>query len=410
MQRRVGDGHPDLARAGVVPAAGTEVADELGADLAALVARLDVDAILTEAARQLLAGSGLPVALVGHAEGGDRITVRTTAGTSTSMFAGLVVPRGHGLGGKVIALRRAQTTDDYLANPSITHDFDRPVAAESLRGMTAVPIATPRRLHGVLYGASREHGPIGDRAADEVTRIAASTGVALDVAERATHATEVAVHEERRRLAIGLHDSVGAMLYAISAGARRLADEVADHGDIADHARDIEDRAASAAVALRRSLRALHSTPEELALSVALSADCRAFTDRTGIPAHLVTLTDLPALTPERSDALAAGVREALVNVEKHAGAATVAVTVAARDGGVMVAVADDGAGLRSGPTRPAADATDPTPTTAGARAELHSSGLGLEAVAVRLARVGGDLHLGAGDDGGTTARMWVPC
>jgi signal transduction histidine kinase len=397
MQARAGHERPAPLPA-TVGRVGGEEADELGMQLAALVARLDVDAILTEAARQLLAGSGLPVALVGHAQGGDRITIRTTAGTSTPLFDGLVVPRGHGLGGKVIALRRAQGTDDYLANPSITHDFDRPVAAESLRGMTAVPIAGTRRLHGVLYGASRDHGPIGDRAADEITRIADRAGIALDVAERATHATEVAVHEERRRLAIGLHDSVGAMLYAISAGARRLADEVADLGEIAEHARDIEDRAASAAIALRRSLRALHSTPEELALSVALSADCRAFTARTGIPAHVVTLTDLPALTPERSDALAAGVREALVNVEKHAGAATVAVTVAARDAGVMVAVADDGAGLH--------DRSDDT----GAAPDLHSSGLGLETVAVRLARVGGHFHLGSGDDGGTTARMWVPC
>jgi LuxR family transcriptional regulator, regulator of acetate metabolism len=394
-----------------------ERSDDLVEHFARLVRSLDPQTVLESAARELVRRSGLPVALVGHSAAADRLVISATDGTTSEAFRGLVVPAGCGLGGKVVAMGKAQVTVDYLSNPSITHDFDAPVAAEALRAMVAVPIRSSRRFHGVLYGAARRAGPLGDDAADAITEIADHAGVALDVAERAGQATEVAVHEERRRLAIGLHDSVGALLYAISASARQLATAVDGLGDVAEQARDIDDRAASAAVALRRALRTLHATPEELALSVELSADCKAFEARTGTTAHLMILTDLPVLSAERTGSLVAGVREALVNVEKHAAAATVVVTVAARDGGVMIAVADDGTGLegaeipgltaatsRDVPVRPAAG------EGAGSRARAHSTGLGLEAAAVRLARVGGWLHLGANDDGGVTTRMWVPC
>jgi signal transduction histidine kinase len=82
--------------------------------------------------------------------------------------------------------------------------------------------------------------------------------------------------------------------------------------------------------------------------------------------------------------------REALLNIEKHAKASSVVVTLGGDDDGVAMVVTDDGVGLRQqpGPDR----------------------GIGLDCIVERLQRVGGTGMLTAGDDGGCMIRAWVPC
>ena len=89
-------------------------------------------------------------------------------------------------------------------------------------------------------------------------------------------------------------------------------------------------------------------------------------------------------LDAERTNLLTGAVREGLLNVEKHAGASTVVVSIGPVDGGVQVAVADDGglpgedaveaptargwacACSRSGPRGSAAGSASCTTRTAG--------------------------------------------
>ena len=63
----------------------------------------------------------------------------------------------------------------------------------------------------------------------------------------------------------------------------------------------------------------------------------------TGVPARLVQLGDVRPLDVERTTLLVAAVREGLLNAEKHAQAGTVVVSLGEVDGGVQVAVVDDG-------------------------------------------------------------------
>jgi signal transduction histidine kinase len=356
-------------------------------DFGALLALLDPDVALQQAAQLVTAEVGLPVGFVAVPSGPDAVLICRSQGTRTKALHGVLVPAGFGLGGKVAASGAPAWVRDYCTNGSITHHFDPPVQAEGLQGMIAVPLRRDGTFYGVLYGADRQERDFGARAAGAMEAVAAKATLALQVAERTRHAAEIAVHQERLRLSIALHDSVGALLFAIGAGARELAAVADVMPGIAERALEIESRAASAALALRRSLRALHSTPEELALAVALQSDCSAFQERTGIRARAIALTELPPLPAGVTQALVAAVREALLNVEKHAAAGSVMVTVAAHAGGVAVAVADDGQGPRGG-----------------------GDGLGLEAAAVRLGRVGGTLHLTGNDDGGATLRAWIPC
>ncbi len=133
----------------------------------------------------------------------------------------------------------------------------------------------------------------------------------------------------------------------------------------------------------------LHQPPEDKAVGVALQGDCIDFTARSGVVAELVGLGDLPLLDVARTDVLRRTAREALLNVEKHAAAHSVVVSLYRAEDGVGLAVADDG--------------------TTGDIASEDQRGLGLRFIAERVERVGGRLSWTTNEEGGSTVRAWVP-
>jgi signal transduction histidine kinase len=365
------------------------VLSELGREHAELVTILDRGAAL-RSGLALLAGPGGEgdVAWVAEPTGTGGLALHQVLGDRTGILRGLLVPAGMGLTGKVHLTMAPYWVDDYFVAGSITHTFDRHIDHEGVRRLLAVPLLREREVIGVLALGARDTGRFGDRAVSRVTAVADEMALAVSVAERARLAREVAVHEERSRVAAELHDSVGALLFAIGSGVASLAESAADP-ELRARLDRLQSQAADATSALRESLRTLRASPSALALSVALRADCAAFSDRTGLPAELVMLDDdPPVLPPSRNEVLLAGVREALLNVEKHARASIVVVTVSRRGTGIAVAVTDDGVGL--GPE--------------------HVHGLGLTASGEALARLGGTLSVTSDAPGGTTWCARLPC
>jgi signal transduction histidine kinase len=362
----------------------------LDREYAEILALLDRTAAVQRMVTNVPYLAGVDVAFVGEPAGEDRIVLRHTVNiTTTDLVEGLVVPAGTGLGGKVLTARRPLWVSDYCAARDITHHFKTQAAAEGVKAMIAVPIVHDGQLLGVLYGANRYVTSFGDRTAQALEHVAARTAAAQIVAERARHAAEVAVHEERRRLALQLHDTVGATLFTLGAGIRRLGAEPGLDPEVRTRVSAMEQQAVEAAAALRGSLRVLSATPEQVALGVALREHCRAFQDRSGITTRMIVLTELPTLPASRISALTDAAREALLNAEKHAEAQSVVVSVFAMRDGLAISVSDDGVGL--------------------ADDYLGRAGLGLTSITDRLARVGGSMTIGRNEDGGVTIQAWVP-
>jgi signal transduction histidine kinase len=366
-----------------------DVLHQLSAEYASTLALLDRTAAVRRVVMNAPTLAGVEIAWVGQPDGAEQIVLGNTVNTATDVVDGLVVPVGAGLGGKVVAARRPLWVSDYLSAPDITHHFDTQAQVEGVKAMIAVPIMHDGQMMGVLYGANRHAAPFGDRAAAALEELAAQTAVAQVVVERARHAAEVAVHEERRRLAVELHDTVGAMLFTLRAGIRQLGDEPLLDEAVRTRLSTIEDQVVEASAALRGSLHVLHAPPAQVALGSGLREQCRAFTTRTGVDARVITLTELPSLPRSAIQVLTNAAREALHNVEKHARAQSVVVSVFAMRSGVAVTVSDDGVGLP----------------------DCHGTGvgLGLPSMSERLARLGGSLTIGSNDDGGVTVQAWVP-
>ncbi len=363
----------------------------LDRQIAHVIALLDRDVVLREMVRLLTDEFGLHCAWIAERLGcDDGVRIRHTSGERTEHLRGVMLRTGCGLGGKVFALGGVEWVDDYLASAAITHHYDGPVAAASIQRMIAAPIASDGKTVGVLLGGLREGGTFGNRAAAIVETVAERTSQALLVAERARQAAALAVQEERQRMALDLHDTVGAMLFAITAGVRSASDHSPMDGDLRARLHAIERQASEAATTLRESLRALRTPPEQLALGAALRAACCGFEERSGLSAELVMLDAVVPVDEPRLKALIAAAKEGLLNVEKHARASQVVVTVAAMHDGVALTVTDDGAGFPGGADEP------------------DRRGFGLDAIGDALAQVGGRLQL-SGDDGGVSFRAWVP-
>jgi signal transduction histidine kinase len=361
---------------------------ELDEDYATVLSLLDRRTAFRSVLASLPDAIGIDAAWIGELDEAGNMVLGHAVQTRTDAVDGLVVPPGIGLGGRVIQSRRPEWVPNYPVSAHLS-PFTAQADREGVKGMVAVPIVHAGRVLGVLYGANREETTYGDSAVGVLESAARRAADAAVVEERARHSAEVAVHEERRRLALQLHDTVGAMLFTIGAGVRRLSDCVEHDPALRAQLDAIERQASEATAVFRESLQALHASPEAVALAVALRADCRSFGERAGVPARMVVLDDIPPLHASRAKALADVVREALLNVEKHARADSVLVSVFCAHGGVTVAVADDGVGLRPGDSDP--------------------PGLGLAAMADVLGRVGGYLTVGGNDDGGVTVRAWVP-
>jgi signal transduction histidine kinase len=362
-------------------------------DYARVLSMLDRRAAFRSVLTRLPDEIGVDVAWLGELDEDGNVTLGHAVHARTDVLFGLVVPPGVGLGGQVLLTGRPQWVSNYpVANE--LRPFSAQANREGIKGMIAVPLIHANRYLGVLYAGNRNEANYGDITVRALEESAARAAAAAVVAERARHSAEVAVHEERRRLALQLHDTVGAMLFTIGAGVRRLGDELSDAPGLRERLATIERQATEAGAVLRESLKALHAPPDSVALSVALRADCRAFEERTGIPVRFVVLDDPPPLHASRAGALASAVREALLNVEKHAQAHSVLVSVFRNtSGGVTVTVYDDGVG----------------PEATAKAITKESTGLGIAAVTDRLGRVGGQLVIGRNDDGGTTIRATVP-
>jgi signal transduction histidine kinase len=128
---------------------------------------------------------------------------------------------------------------------------------------------------------------------------------------------------------------------------------------------------------------------------VATQRDLNAFADRTGLAAHLL-VEGRPIQLPTALERAALNcLRQALFNIERHASARTVVVTLDYRSDRVCLVVQDDGLGL----------ATDFEPRVVPAK-DHH---WGFSSMARQVEQLGGSVQLRGVEGGGAQLRVQLP-
>jgi PAS domain S-box-containing protein len=224
-------------------------------------------------------------------------------------------------------------------------------------------------------------------------------GTVIDITERKQAEAEVrdlsgrlirAHEEERARLARELHDDVTQRLARLAIDAGRV-EGGANGISPTETVRSIRDGLVRLSEDVHILSYRLHpAVLEDLGLAEALKAECERFSRREAVPAS-VTLRELPPAVPrETALCLFRVTQEALRNAALHARARTVKVLLRALEGGLELAVRDDGAGFVPSLQRE------------------HPS-LGLASMRERVRLLEGELDIDSAPGQGTTILVWVP-
>lgn len=294
-------------------------------------------------------------------------------------------PEGRGILGLLIVEPRPIRLSDLAEHPD---SYGFPPNHPPMRSFLGVPIRVRDQAFGNLYLTEKEGG--GDFTADDeelVVALAAAAAVAVENARLHARVRELAVVEDRERIARDLHDTVIQRLFATGMALQATGRLAADRPDLADRLdRSVEDldvtirEIRSSIFALQEPQRGGGGLRGDAA---ALSRDAAAslgFQPRVRFDGPVDA-----AVSEGIADHLLATLREALANVARHAQATRVDVHVEAGDD-LLLRVADDGVGIseRPGP-----------------------SGQGLKNMAARADALGGTLELHDGFDGRGTELVW---
>ncbi|MFK0160599.1 GAF domain-containing protein [Streptomyces sp. NPDC090493] len=342
-------------------------------------------ALIAERARGIT-GSALSAVAMPMEDTGS-LSVEIAVGTDADAHRGLVLPLDRTLMGLAFSAGAPVASEDVGHDGRITPEPPRFVG---LGPAVAVPIGTgDGGVRGVLLLARTSGGPLFSAGETETLQgFAAQAAIALELAERRRDAQEIAVLQDRDRIARDLHDLAIQRLFATGM-TLQSAGRFIEHSEASE-----------------RVLRAVDDLDETIKIirSAIFGLRTREGGAGTGLRARAVRVageaapvlgfapsvrmeglldTEVPKAVADHAVAV---LSEALTNIARHAhaGRAEVALSTDGRD--LVVTVRDDGVGI----------------PPAGRRS-------GLANMAERAAELGGSLRWDCPESGGTTLVWQVP-
>jgi signal transduction histidine kinase len=298
------------------------------------------------------------------------------------------LPEGHGILGLLIVDAKPLRLPDLHEHPD---SFGFPPNHPQMRSFLGVPITVGDRVFGNLYLTEKTTAEVFSDVDEElVVGLAAAAGVAIENARLHAKVAELALVEDRERIARDLHDTVIQRLFATGLSlqgttpliARDADAAVARIGAAVDDLDETVKHIRTAIFALESSRRDLHGLRDRVL------ALCREGTGALGFEPQVVFEGPVDSVvSDDAATDMLATLREALSNVARHARARRVRVAVTAGDDAVVLRVEDDGVGI----------------------SEPRGRGHGLANMAARAELHDGSFDVAAGPSGGTTLEWRVP-
>lgn len=206
----------------------------------------------------------------------------------------------------------------------------------------------------------------------------------------ASRVEELAVAEERNRMAREMHDTLGHRLTVAAVqleGAERLVSQ--EPGRAAQMVHTARDEVRKALAELRETVAALRAPLEAgMPLPEALRRLADHFREATGLEVHLVLPPEPFALPSAHHLTLYRAAQEALTNVQRHAQAGQVWLVLTLHPDHLTLLIGDNGRGFPP---------------------EAEKSGFGLRGLRERVEALGGTMHLEERPGGGAQLHIVLP-
>ena len=223
---------------------------------------------------------------------------------------------------------------------------------------------------------------------------AAAVGTAAGRTARILAASAGAVEEERRRIAVNLHDSLGQILLAIKNHALLAMQRPPDEQGLRQRMDEISGASSQAIEEVRQITHGLRPYQlDRLGLTQAIRASVGQASANSSI-LFATRVEDIDGLFDKDAEIhVYRIVQEAVTNVVKHSAATEAAVVIKKRTDAVLLSIRDNGRGF------------DPAQTSAPS----HELGFGLTGITERVRVLGGTLAIDSHPGAGTSLTVEVP-
>jgi signal transduction histidine kinase len=295
------------------------------------------------------------------------------------------LPEGHGILGVLIVDPKPLRLPDLTRHPD---SFGFPPHHPPMRSFLGTPILVRGEVFGNLYLCDKEGGEVFSDIDEElVTALSSAAGIAIENARLHARVAELALFEDRERIARDLHDTVIQRLFATGLTLQatiRLVErpEVVDRLLTLVEDLDVTVRHIRSVIFELQTARLPGNSTREAVL--VLCADAARSLGYE--PAVTFNGPVDSAMDEHLAENVLAVLQELVSNVARHAHATGVDVTLTVADGEFRMTVADNGRGVAEGTT----------------------GGRGMDNIRARASRLGADVEWHPGPDGGTTATFCV--
>ncbi|MFJ7175722.1 GAF domain-containing protein [Streptomyces massasporeus] len=300
--------------------------------------------LIAERAREITA-SALSVVAV-PVSGTGQLAVELALGQAADAWRGIVLPVQGTLIGEAFAQRAP------VSSPDVSHDSRvsaGPPRVEGLGPAVAVPIGSGDEARGVVLLVRQSGGrEFSEKETEPLQVFAAQAAVAMELAERREDAEQIALLEDRDRIARDLHDLAIQRLFATgmtlqSAGRRIQDDLVSERID-----RAVDDLDETIKI-IRSTIFGLRSRDSGVAPGLRSRA-VRAIGEAAPLLGFAPSVrmeglldTHVPGRT---ADHVMAVLSESLTNVARHAAANRVDVVLKTDGKHISLTVTDNGVGI----------------------------------------------------------------
>lgn len=291
-------------------------------------------------------------------------------------------------------------TGEVVISPDIAQDerFLRDkVRKAGIHSFVSVPLKAKGKVVGAMDLATSEYRHLTPRELNLLTAIGNQIGMAIENARLYEKVQELAVVEERGRIAREMHDGVAQLLGYANAkalAARRFL-EIGKAGQALEQLSQLGDAAKRAYADVREAILSLRSTlGQRQGFLSTLEEYLENFYQMSGVPVVLETTPENGSfdIDPRIELQLIRIIQEALSNVRKHSNADRAWVTLEARDKELKVEIRDNGRGF------------NPSKTVRGGLPRF-----GLQTMQERAQAIGGCLQIESRPGLGTKVMVDIP-
>jgi signal transduction histidine kinase/HAMP domain-containing protein len=283
---------------------------------------------------------------------------------------------------------KAVLVHDVLREPGFLADSQLPETRSEL----VIPLQLGNQVIGTLDVHNRQVDAFTEEDIVAIQSLGDQIVVAIENAHLYDQSRELAILEERTRLARDLHDSVTQSLYSLvllSEGWRRLRG-AGGGSQVEDYLGRIGEIAQQALREMRLLIYELRPPVlEQEGLVGAVRKRLDAVEVRLGIEARVV-MDDLVEVPASLEEGLYWITQEALNNALKHGAARKETVRICAERDTLVLEISDDGQGFDLETVK-------------------HRGGMGLTSMGERVKEMGGILTIQSAPSQGTTVRVRVP-